>query len=62
MSDYFRDRKFAPLPVYGGLWQAKHIYTKEHAEEVIRVSSLDTLDARYACLTVQLTPKGFGKF
>lgn len=48
MSDYYRDHKFAPLPVYGGLCQAKHIYTKEHAEGVIRVSSLDTLDARYA--------------
>ncbi|KAK3291290.1 putative polyketide synthase [Chaetomium fimeti] len=47
MSDFFRDRKFAPLPVYGGLCHAKHIYTKKHAEEVIQIPSFEVLDAKF---------------
>lgn len=45
MSDFFRDRKFIALPVYGGLCHAKHIYTKEHVGSVVQTASLEELDA-----------------
>lgn len=51
MSDYFRDRKFAPLPVYGGLCHAKHIYTSEHAQAVIQIPSFEVLNAKFAAHT-----------
>ncbi|OJJ96972.1 hypothetical protein ASPACDRAFT_33832 [Aspergillus aculeatus ATCC 16872] len=40
----FRDRKFAHLPVYGGLCHAAHIYAREDAQAVVRAPSLP---ARY---------------
>ncbi|EPS34273.1 hypothetical protein PDE_09237 [Penicillium oxalicum 114-2] len=36
----FRDRKFAHLPVYGGLCHAAHIYTREDARAIVRSPSL----------------------
>ncbi|KAM5453561.1 Type I Iterative PKS [Microsporum audouinii] len=36
----FRDRKFAQLPVYGGLCHAAHIYTREDAKSVVSPSAL----------------------
>ncbi|KAL4995984.1 hypothetical protein BDV10DRAFT_202678 [Aspergillus recurvatus] len=45
MSEFFRDRKFIPLPVFGGLCHAKHLYNKDHVRAVVHTKSLDTLDA-----------------
>ncbi|KAJ5412593.1 uncharacterized protein N7487_006952 [Penicillium crustosum] len=36
----FRDRKFAQLPVYGGLCHAPHIYTSQDAQAVLPFPSL----------------------
>ncbi|KAI2613400.1 putative polyketide synthase [Hypoxylon sp. NC1633] len=48
ISDYFRDRKWIPLPVYAGLCHAKHVYNKKHVDSIIQTSSIDELDARFA--------------
>ncbi|KAF4536149.1 Beta-ketoacyl synthase [Lasiodiplodia theobromae] len=47
-SEFFRGHKVVTLPVFGGLCHAKHIYNRQHVHEVIDVSSLDELDAKYA--------------
>ncbi|RYC54173.1 hypothetical protein CHU98_g12041, partial [Xylaria longipes] len=44
-SDFFRDRKFFSLPVYGGLCHAKHIYNKANVRQVVRTASMKALDA-----------------
>lgn len=41
VSDFFRDRKFVALPVYGGLCHAKHIYTDKHVDTIVDACSLD---------------------
>ncbi|KAJ4339575.1 hypothetical protein N0V95_007739 [Ascochyta clinopodiicola] len=43
--DFFRDRRLVPLPVYGGLCHAKHIYGLQHMEAVSRTSNFDDLAA-----------------
>ncbi|KAG2027535.1 hypothetical protein GB937_001281 [Aspergillus fischeri] len=50
VSDYFRDRRFVPLPVYGGLCHANHVYTKEHVDRIVNTdsSALVSLDSRLA--------------
>lgn len=47
-SEFFRGHKVVTLPVFGGLCHAQHIYNRQHVHEVIDVSSLDELDAKYA--------------
>ncbi|KAF2648485.1 putative polyketide synthase [Lophiostoma macrostomum CBS 122681] len=44
LSDFFRDRKFYPLPVYSGLCHAKHIYNESHVQSVVRTESVDRLN------------------
>jgi acyl transferase domain-containing protein len=39
-SGFFRDRKFAQLPVYGGLCHAAHIYTHNDVQKVVRTPLL----------------------
>lgn len=41
-SGYFRDRTHLPLPVYGGLCHAKHIYTQGDVEAVVQTRGLDS--------------------
>ncbi|KAH2544610.1 hypothetical protein KXW97_001873 [Aspergillus fumigatus] len=47
MSDFFRDRTFVALPVYGGLCHAKHIYNSQHARSVVQGPSIAALDTRF---------------
>ncbi|KAF7162428.1 hypothetical protein CNMCM5623_007719 [Aspergillus felis] len=47
MSDFFRDRTFIALPVYGGLCHAKHIYSSQHARSVVESPSTAALDTRF---------------
>ena len=47
ISDFFRDRKYVALPVYGGLCHAKHVYSKQHVESIIQTKSLAFLDKRF---------------
>ncbi|RAL12385.1 non-reducing polyketide synthase tpcC [Aspergillus homomorphus CBS 101889] len=47
MSDFFRDRTFITLPVYGGLCHAKHIYSLQHVRAVVQVPALAALNKRY---------------
>lgn len=51
-SEFFRDRTSIVLPVFGGICHAKHIYAKNHVDEIVRSSSLDDLDA-----TGRFTPR-----
>lgn len=46
MADFFRDRKFVALPVYGGLCHAEHIYTMENVHHVVRTRSMDLLNCK----------------
>lgn len=46
-SEFFRDRKSITLPVYGGLCHAKHIYTKQNVDRVVRTSSMDLLNSKF---------------
>ncbi|PKX92325.1 putative polyketide synthase [Aspergillus novofumigatus IBT 16806] len=46
MSDFFRDRTFVTLPVYGGLCHAKHIYSSQLARLVVQGPSIAALDTR----------------
>nr|A0A067XNI2.1 RecName: Full=Non-reducing polyketide synthase ptaA; AltName: Full=Pestheic acid biosynthesis cluster protein A [Pestalotiopsis fici W106-1]AGO59040.1 PtaA [Pestalotiopsis fici] len=48
LSDFFRDRKFVALPVYGGLCHAGHIYEQRHVQEVVEKSVLDETHVRYS--------------
>ncbi|KAI1324432.1 putative polyketide synthase [Xylariaceae sp. FL0255] len=60
-SDFFRDRKFFGLPVYGGLCHAKHIYNKANVRHVVRTPSMKAIDddARFAPrLPVYSTSRG----
>ena len=41
LSEFFRDRQVAALPVFGGLCHAGHIYTSSHVSRVVQGSSLD---------------------
>lgn len=45
-SDFFRDRRFIALPVYGGLCHAGHIYNSQHVQSVIQTSSLKSLNVK----------------
>ncbi|KAI0121114.1 putative polyketide synthase [Xylariales sp. AK1849] len=47
-SDFFRDHRSVPLPVYGGLCHAKHIYSKTHIGSIVQTSSLGALEAKFA--------------
>ena len=46
-ADFFRDRKFVTLPVYGGLCHAKHIYTKENVHQIVRTRSMELLNSKF---------------
>ncbi|KIW05310.1 uncharacterized protein PV09_03835 [Verruconis gallopava] len=46
VSDYFRDRKFVPLPVYTGLCHAGHIYRYEHVRTIVQTVSESFLSSR----------------
>lgn len=46
-ADFFRDRKHVALPVYGGLCHAKHIYTEENVQQVVRTPSMERLNTRF---------------
>ncbi|KAL9111221.1 MAG: hypothetical protein Q9227_004299 [Pyrenula ochraceoflavens] len=45
-ADFFRDRKFVALPVYGGLCHASHIYNEQNVQRVVRTPSMDLLDSK----------------
>ncbi|KAE8552289.1 hypothetical protein EYB25_006183 [Talaromyces marneffei] len=45
-ADFFRDRKFVQLPVYGGLCHASHIYSQKDVKTVVHTPSMTSLDAR----------------
>ncbi|KAI0595125.1 putative polyketide synthase [Biscogniauxia sp. FL1348] len=47
-ADFFRDRKFIALPVYGGLCHAKHIYTEENVRQVVHARSMEQLNSRFS--------------
>ncbi|KAA8646590.1 hypothetical protein EYZ11_006290 [Aspergillus tanneri] len=47
-ADFFRDRKFVALPVFGGLCHAKHIYNETHVQSVVRTKTIEGLSARLA--------------
>ena len=44
-SDFFRECRFVNLPVYGGLCHAKHIYSQNDVQAVVRTSSMDYLNS-----------------
>ncbi|KAK5633962.1 hypothetical protein RRF57_009676 [Xylaria bambusicola] len=44
-SDFFRDRKFFSLPVYGGLCHARHIYNEANVRHIVHTPSMKALDA-----------------
>ncbi|KAJ5698551.1 hypothetical protein N7462_000556 [Penicillium macrosclerotiorum] len=46
MSDFFRDRKFVQLPVFGGLCHAKHIYNETHVQKVVHSTSMQALSSK----------------
>ncbi|KAH8589374.1 putative polyketide synthase [Bisporella sp. PMI_857] len=47
-ADFFRDRKFVALPVFGGLCHAKHIYTQGNVDHVVRTQSMELLNSKFA--------------
>ncbi|KAK2594652.1 hypothetical protein QQS21_007628 [Conoideocrella luteorostrata] len=55
-SDFFRDLTSIPLPVYGGLCHAKHIYNKEHTTRIVNTSTLNVLSARFTPRAPVLSP------
>ncbi|KAH6640304.1 putative polyketide synthase [Chaetomium tenue] len=55
-SDFFRDCRSAPRPIYGGICHAKHIYTREHAEELIRIPSLKVVDDKFTARVPVISP------
>ncbi|KFY50141.1 hypothetical protein V496_09555 [Pseudogymnoascus sp. VKM F-4515 (FW-2607)] len=46
VSDFFRDRKCVPLPVYAGLCHAGHIYRHEHVASVLQTVSKSFLRSK----------------
>lgn len=42
-SGFFRDSKSIPLPVFGGMCHAKHIYNSKHVSNVVATKSLPNL-------------------
>ncbi|KUL89726.1 hypothetical protein ZTR_00419 [Talaromyces verruculosus] len=46
-ADFFRDRKFVQLPVYGGLCHAGHIYSQKDVKTVVHTPSMTSLDAKF---------------
>ena len=47
-ADFFRDRKSIPLPVFGGLCHAEHIYSEKHVHDVVRTASMEALNSRFS--------------
>ncbi|KAK2767075.1 Atrochrysone carboxylic acid synthase Agnpks1 [Arachnomyces sp. PD_36] len=45
--DYFRDRKFIALPVYGGLCHAGHIYNEDNIRHAAATRSMDLLNSKF---------------
>ncbi|KAI1504073.1 putative polyketide synthase [Biscogniauxia marginata] len=45
-ADFFRDRKFVALPVYGGLCHAKHIYNEDNVQQVVHSRSMEQLNSK----------------
>jgi monodictyphenone polyketide synthase len=43
VSDFFRNRTLIALPVHGGVCHAKHIYTEQHVDSIVRDDSVDDL-------------------
>ncbi|RAK79032.1 putative polyketide synthase [Aspergillus fijiensis CBS 313.89] len=55
----FSNRKFVPLPVYGGLCHAGHIYNDEHVRRVVRTPSISGHHGRSVpCLAILSTCDG----
>jgi monodictyphenone polyketide synthase len=46
MADFFQGHKHIPLPVYGGLCHAGHIYTASHIKEIVQTPSLARINSR----------------
>ncbi len=42
-SEFFRESKFIPLPVYGGLCHAPHIYSLQDTQNIVHGSPLNTV-------------------
>ncbi|KAL2808476.1 hypothetical protein BJX63DRAFT_439379 [Aspergillus granulosus] len=42
-SEFFRESKFIPLPVYGGLCHAPHVYSLQDTQSIVHGSSLNTV-------------------
>ncbi|KAL8792417.1 MAG: hypothetical protein Q9195_005031 [Heterodermia aff. obscurata] len=47
-ADFFRDRKFVALPVYGGLCHAKHIYSADNVHHIVRTGSMKSLNSKFS--------------
>ncbi|KAL5041470.1 hypothetical protein BDW71DRAFT_217836 [Aspergillus fruticulosus] len=45
-SHFFRDSKFIPLPVYGGLCHAPHVYGLRDTQSIVHRSSLSTVSTK----------------
>jgi monodictyphenone polyketide synthase len=46
-AHFFHNHKFVALPVYGGLCHAKHIYTSENVQQVVRTRSMELLNSKF---------------
>lgn len=44
--DFFRDRQFVNLPVYGGLCHAGHVFGQSNVRAVVRTKHMELLDSR----------------
>ncbi|KAL5045376.1 hypothetical protein BDW71DRAFT_215228 [Aspergillus fruticulosus] len=58
-SQFFHNHRCIPLPVYGGLCHAKHIYTAENVRHIVQTPSMALLDSRLSArLPVYSTSTG----
>lgn len=44
--DFFRDRQYVNLPVYGGLCHAGHVYGQSNVRAVVRTTHMELLDSQ----------------
>lgn len=44
--DFFRDRQFINLPVYGGLCHAGHVYNQDDVQAVVHTKHMEALSAK----------------
>ncbi|KAL4780401.1 hypothetical protein BJX76DRAFT_351026 [Aspergillus varians] len=54
--DFFHDRKYVYLPVYGGLCHAPHIYRPHHVHAIVQGPSINRLSERYRPTIPVLSP------